>query len=175
MKKIIAFMLLTVMAVTLFAGCTKKEDTGATTTGTTAAAKKVDVKDIFKKAEDKIGKEEIAANQDADAEMLETYYGIKEDLLDAYVLKFPLINVKAEEVFIAKVKDGKMEEVKKGIEQRKTALDEQWKQYLPDQYELVKNGKIFENGNYIMYVVTLSLESSILISSSVLKQSPPTI
>ena len=65
-----------------------------------------------------------------------------------------MINVKAEEVFVAKVKDGKMDAVKEGIEKRQADLDAQWKQYLPDQYELVEKAQTVVNGNYVLFVVS---------------------
>ena len=65
-----------------------------------------------------------------------------------------MINVKAEETFVAKVKDGKMDAVKEGIEKRNADLVEQWKMYLPDQLELVEKSQIVVNGNYVLYVVS---------------------
>ena len=74
--------------------------------------------------------------------------------LDSYVAKVPMINVKATEFFIAKVKDGKMDTVKEGIAKRQADLDEQWSMYLPDQLELVQNYKLVDSGDYVMFAVT---------------------
>lgn len=80
-------------------------------------------------------------------------YGIDASLLNDYSLNIPLMVVHASEIFIAEVADGNMDAVKAGIESRKQALLDSWSQYLPDQYELVQNAKIVENGNYIIFVV----------------------
>ena len=103
---------------------------------------------------------EIAKNgdlpslSDVDAATLEAVYGISSDDLVDYVCKMPLINVKATEYFIAEVKDGKMDSVKASLEARQDALDQQWSQYLPDQYELVQNYQLVTNGNYVLFVVS---------------------
>ena len=60
----------------------------------------------------------------------------------------------ATEYFIAQVKDGKMDSVKASLEARQDALDQQWSQYLPEQYELVKNYQLVTNGNYVLFVVS---------------------
>lgn len=148
MKRFIALTLVAVMAVTLFAGCSKKN-----TDATTAAPKNPEVKDIWTKIEEKIGKDNMPSLMDADAEMISTFYYVKAEDIESYAVKFPMMNVKAEEYFLAKVKDGKMDAVKEGIEKRKADLDAQWKQYLPDQYELVKKAQTVINGNYILFAV----------------------
>lgn len=50
-------------------------------------------------------------------------------------------------------KEGKLDTVKKGVEKRLENLKELWSQYLPDQYELVKNSVTYENGNYYFFIV----------------------
>ena len=80
-------------------------------------------------------------------------YGIDASILNDYSLNIPLMVVHASEIFIAEVADGNMDAVKAGIEARKQALLDSWSQYLPEQYELVQNAKIVENGSYIIFVV----------------------
>ena len=97
---------------------------------------------------------ELPDFMDLDDGLLSDLYGIDAGDLDSYVAKVPMINVKATEFFIAKVKDGKMDTVKEGIAKRQADLDEQWSMYLPDQLELVQNYKLVDSGDYVMFAVT---------------------
>lgn len=108
-----------------------------------------------------IAKNELPGLTDLDADTLNSVYGIKSSDLDSYICKMPLINVSATEFFIAKVKDGKMDAVKKAVKARQASLEEQWKQYLPEQLELVQNYKLVTNGNYLLFVVSEYADSAV--------------
>ncbi len=84
---------------------------------------------------------------------LSDMYGIDPALVEEYVAEIPLMNVQATEIFIAKVKDGKMDAVKAGIQSRLDSLDELWSRYLPDQYELVQNHQLVEEGSFIFLAI----------------------
>ncbi len=84
---------------------------------------------------------------------LSDMYGIDAALVEEYVAEIPLMNVQATEIFIAKVKDGEMDAVKAGIQSRLDSLDELWSRYLPDQYELVQNHQLVEEGNFIFLAI----------------------
>lgn len=83
------------------------------------------------------------------------------DCLEEFTAEMSWINIRASEIFIAKVKPGKMEEVKKAILARQAALDNLWKHYLQDQYELVKNYKLVEKGDYIMFAVCENADKAV--------------
>ena len=95
-----------------------------------------------------------ASMSDVDAATLSALYGIDSNDLVSYVCKMPMMSVQATEFFVAEVKDGKMDTVKAGVEKRQADLDTQWSQYLPEQYELVKNYKLVTSGNYILFAVS---------------------
>ena len=97
---------------------------------------------------------ELPDFMDLDDGLLSDLYGIDAADLDSYVAKVPMINVKATEFFIAKVKSGKMDAVKDGVAKRQADLDEQWSSYLPEQLELVQNYKLAESGDYVLFAVT---------------------
>lgn len=103
--------------------------------------------------------DKLPALMDLDGETLEAMYGIKPDWVNAYVCKFPMMNVHATEIFIASVKDGCMEDVKKAIEARKEALDATWSMYLPAQYELVQKSETLEKDGFILFAVTEQMDS----------------
>ena len=81
-------------------------------------------------------------------------YGIDTADLEDYISKSPMMNVQATEFFIAKVKPGKMDTVKKAVEGRVDDLVEQWSQYLPEQLELVEDARVVTNGDYIMLAIS---------------------
>ncbi|MBR4878740.1 MAG: DUF4358 domain-containing protein [Clostridia bacterium] len=151
MKKFTALSLALILVLSLFAGCTAEK--------ATASAKNPEVSEIVAKIDEVLadkngGEENMIAKMDGDDEMTSTFYYLNTEDLESYSLKFPMINVRAEETFVAKVKDGKMDAVKEGIEKRNADLIEQWKMYLPDQLELVEKSQIVVNGNYVLYVVS---------------------
>lgn len=80
-------------------------------------------------------------------------YGIGSSSMAEFVGKMPMMSVKATEYLVVKAADGQVDAVKNGMLKRQADLDAQWKQYLPEQYELVKNYKLVANGNYVLFVI----------------------
>jgi ferredoxin len=56
-------------------------------------------------------------------------------------------------VKVAKVKDGKMAEVEKILEQRKEAIAAKWNAASTDGFDYAKEPVIYKSGNYIMLAV----------------------
>ena len=108
-----------------------------------------------------ISKNELPTLTDLDADLLSSIYGIDASDLEEYICKMPLMNVQATEFFIAKVKDGKMDTVKKALQAHQADLEEQWSQYLPAQLELVKNYKLVTSGSYVLFAVTEYADSTV--------------
>ena len=108
-----------------------------------------------------ISKNELPAFTDLDADLLSSIYGIDAGDLEEYICKMPLMNVQATEFFIAKVKDGKMDTVKKALQAHQADLEEQWSQYLPEQLELVQNYKLVTSGSYVLFAVTEYADSAV--------------
>ncbi len=100
---------------------------------------------------------------------LSALYGISAADLEEYVCMMPLMGVHSTEFFIAKVKDGKMDAVKAGIAKRQADLDAQWAQYLPEQYELVKNYKLVTNGSYVLFAISEYADDAVSIFNSYTK------
>lgn len=53
---------------------------------------------------------------------------------------------------IVKPKNGKVESVKKELDQYMKELEKKWSTYLPDQYQIVKNRMETEVGSYFIYI-----------------------
>lgn len=84
--------------------------------------------------------------------------GFYEELFDIELIQrviyLPTFNITATEIVVVELADSSdAEKVLEIIEKRHGDLDTLWKQYLPQQYELVKNAKTVQNGDFIMFVV----------------------
>ena len=79
-------------------------------------------------------------------------YGINTGSFSSVSVYGTMINVKANEIIVIKA-GGNLGEAKTVLQNRKNALIEQWKHYLPDQYELVQNGVIETRGDYAVLVI----------------------
>lgn len=72
------------------------------------------------------------------------------------------MSVKANEVIVIKAKDSAgVSKAKKALSSRKAALEEQWKNYLPDQYEIVQAGTITSKGLYVTLVIAEGASSAV--------------
>lgn len=120
-----------------------------------------DANEAYEKAVDGI---ELSSMADISEDMLSDAYGIDSSILKSYVVKIPLMNVRADEIAVFQVKKKKdVATVKEGIKKRQAALEENWKYYLPDQYENVKNYQIAVEGNYVLFVI--SSEAATIVSN----------
>lgn len=64
-----------------------------------------------------------------------------------------MMNVNADEIFVLEANSAEeVEALKEGLERELAAQTQTWEQYLPDQYEKVKNNVIETNGNFLLYV-----------------------
>ncbi|GMK37755.1 hypothetical protein PCCS19_08090 [Paenibacillus sp. CCS19] len=86
---------------------------------------------------------------------IKTLYHLDPALLDSYVVKIPLMNVKTNEIAIVKVKDAKdVQTVEDAIKQRAADVQKTFETYLPDQYDNAKNYKLVTKGNYILFAIS---------------------
>ena len=117
------------------AGCTSKP-----------SATEVDLSKVSESVYEKVESGEIEMgmmSENLDASALMDLYGLDIKDLESYDVRIAMFEAK----------EGKLDTVKKGVEKRLENLKELWSQYLPDQYELVKNSVTYENGNYYFFIV----------------------
>lgn len=98
------------------------------------------------------------AMEDTTADAL-TLYGLSTDLVTDYTLQITMMSPGIDEIFIAKVVEGKSDEVKKLLEERVQVLSDE-KAFYPEDEEAVDGAKIFTNGDYIMLYVVGDPEAS---------------
>ena len=157
MKKVITFMLIVIMCLSLI-GCGKSKK----------EVKNIPVADIMAAVEKEVEFRPMENFQSGD--ILNAQYYIKDEDVEEYIIKKAMMNVSASEITIIKAKDeSKVEAIKNGVEKRQEDLDKQGAQYLPDQHELVKNAKIKVVGNYVIFIVDEESEKIEKIIDSQLK------
>ncbi len=158
MKKWTALVLCALLGTALLAGCKGGE-------------KEPDVtpEEILNKIVETVGEDDLPQMTDIDDDALSTLYGIDYNVLEDYRGKTAMINVRADEFFVAKVKEGEMEAVEAGIAQRQEDLDATWSQYLPDVYETVKDARVVKNGSFILFVVSEKADDAVAVFDEMTK------
>ena len=87
----------------------------------------------------------------------EALTGVKVDDVDEFLVKNSVMT-QASSYFILKPTEGKKDAVKDAMDKYMETLEENWKTYLPDQYELVKNRLEEEYGDYLVYIISTDNE-----------------
>ncbi|MCY6484862.1 DUF4358 domain-containing protein [Clostridium aestuarii] len=93
----------------------------------------------------------------------------EEDIEQSSILQV-MINVNSDLIIVLKAKDeSKVESLKASLEKVKEQQDNVWSQYLPDQYEKVKNNIIKSKGKYVIYITYSNPESIEAVFDNALK------
>lgn len=94
-----------------------------------------------------------------DDEMFQERYYLDSTKVANYVVYMPMMMVKSTEYAIIEAKSlDDVKSVKEGVQKHVDDLIEQWKNYLPDQYELVQNCKVITKDRYVALIISTNLE-----------------
>lgn len=88
-------------------------------------------------------------------EFYKDIYGIDKSQFADVLIYGTMISVKANEIILIKVNNES--DISKAVDlltKRKEQVYKTWEQYLPDQFEMVKNGVIKTNGKYAALIIT---------------------
>ena len=92
--------------------------------------------------------------------MLLEQMDLKQEELDEGVFMAPMMNINSDQIIILKAKElDNVDSLKEALER---ALEQQvitWEQYLPDQFEKVKQNIISSEGPYLIYITANNPES----------------
>ncbi len=94
------------------------------------------------------------AMMNVDSEQMETLLGLTSEDVEEFTMKVPTFVVSSSTYIIVKPAEGKEDLVKEKLDLYMTNLETQWSTYLPEQYELVKNRKEEQLGEYLIYIVS---------------------
>lgn len=156
MKRLIAFLCACVTMA--FAGCsnTSEDAPDTTTTAPTSQSDSFDREDnrtareLFDKAKSALG--EIPMTVSLDEETFREFYGDGE--IEEFICEIPSMNVHATEICVVKFKEKvSLDDAEKFFRKRQESLEQIWENYLPDQYEIVKNSQVGVNGRYALYCI----------------------
>ena len=79
--------------------------------------------------------------------------GIKQEQLNAGYVIAAMMSVNSDEIILLEAKDEtEVASLKTALEKELAAQTQTWEQYLPDQFEKVKNNIIQTNGNFLIYI-----------------------
>ena len=113
----------------------------------------LNLEEVNTQMSEKIGIDE-AAMANIDKTILENLYQIEPDMVANVVGKVPMMNVHASMYLVIEAAEGKEEEVFNKVKEYSQAQEEQWKMYLPAQYELVQNRKEGIVGKYVYLIIS---------------------
>lgn len=161
MKKIIALMCACLTIV--MAGCSAKKDdneassqsSDTTTTqqsaNNTPPKEEITINEIFDASKSAMG--EIPRTVSLDKEVFAELYG-DIDKVEEFICEIPAMNVHATEICVVRFKENVTEEqAEEFFEERQKSLIKTWEEYLPEQYEIVKDYKVAVNGPYALYCI----------------------
>ena len=88
------------------------------------------------------------------SELYKDMYGIDKSKFEDVIVSGSMMSVKTNEIIVIKVKNEEdISSAVKILEERKNQVYKTWEQYLPDQFELVKQAKIKTNGKYAALII----------------------
>ena len=103
----------------------------------------------------------IAMPQKLDDETLKDVFNIDPADIEEYYGEYSVVNTSSDHIIAVKVKEGRMDDVKKAFEERRDSVVKDFEQYLPDQLEQAKNASIIEKGPYLFFVIAGDAEKGI--------------
>ena len=87
-------------------------------------------------------------------EDLQNDFSINSEWVKQVIGQRPYVNVTSSMYVIVEVTEGNVDNVVSAFERYGESYDEMWKDYLTEEYELVKNRKIGAKGNYVYFIVS---------------------
>ena len=87
-------------------------------------------------------------------EDLQNEFLINNEWVKQVIGQRPYVNVTSSMYVIVEVTEGNVDNVVSAFEKFGESYDEMWKNYLTEEYELVKNRKIGAKGNYVYFIVS---------------------
>ncbi len=93
--------------------------------------------------------------EEGDIKSLRKLYYINKNQVEDFVSFVPKSNMNANEILVLKVKDEKdIPTIKSGIEERIKKQGESFKNYRPEEYNLIENAILEVEGNNIIFIIS---------------------
>ncbi|WP_027632228.1 DUF4358 domain-containing protein [Clostridium hydrogeniformans] len=92
--------------------------------------------------------------EEGDAKDLKKLYGINSKDIEDFILYMPESNMKASEIIVIRLKTKESKDIiKEKVEKRADNQGNSFENYVPEEYDLIKNKVVEEKGNYIFMVI----------------------
>ena len=141
MKKVLALVMTLVLAISL-AACS--QDSGS-------ANQSADLPKVLETMKSEVGFSDVI---DIDEAGLKSNYGIEAEDVKQFAALADASGIKCEEVVLIEAKDADAAgRVKAKLEKRMESKLAQNKDYLPEQYAIIKKCKVEQKGNYVSMIV----------------------
>lgn len=102
---------------------------------------------------------DLSKMEEGNKTKLRKLYGINAKNLEDFVVYAPKTNMEANELLILKVKNqDDVDDLQESIEKRIEKQSDSFKNYSPDQYDLLENHTLKVKGKYIMLVVSKDVD-----------------
>lgn len=115
------------------------------------------IAELIQQIEDEVG---FASMMDVTGDMIkDIYYMDSDEYVEEGVFHQAMMNVKANDLVIIKLKDAtNFDKVKDALTKRAEDVIKQFSTYLPDQHENAKNYQIVQEGEYVLYSISHNQE-----------------
>lgn len=151
MKKLMTIFTAAICCLALFAGCgAAKDEAGSSPAAGPEMKEGQTVQTVVDQIATEVG---VAMPSDVDDNFLRDMCYIAPEDTDAYAGKIAIVNTSADNVIAVQAKEGKIDAVKEGLEKRLGDVQKSFEQYLPEQYEKAKKGRVIVRGNYVFLLV----------------------
>ena len=155
MKRLIAFLLAAMLLVSL-AACGGSGDGGdAAPTSSPDAVPSADLTALYESMA-----ETLPDMMLMDEGSMLNYYGVDASMCSQAVLAICADGLRADEVWLMEAKDeASLKELQAMAESRLTAKENETIDYLPDQYEIVKEAELYTKGLYLVFLVSPDVDA----------------
>lgn len=145
MKKLFSLVMVGVMAFSLVACSTKKDDQG------TGNIKDVPVSEIQTAVKDAYG-EAYIPSMDYDEESLESIFGVKADWYDEFIAQGPMMSAHVDTFVAIKAKEANVQDVVDALNSYREYLVNDSMQYPMNQIK-IQASRVEQVGNYVFFIL----------------------
>ena len=145
MKKLFSLVMVGVMAFSLVACSTKKDDQGA------ANIKDVPVSEIQTAVKEAYG-EAYIPSMDYDAQTLESIFGVKEDWYEEFIAQGPMMSAHVDTFVAIKAKEANVQDVVDALNSYREYLVNDSMQYPMNQIK-IQASRVEQVGNYVFFIL----------------------
>jgi len=145
MKRILALFTALAMLLVVSSGCSKKNKI--------VIKKDTTLQNIVDQVAEEFGDFYVQMPSKLAANTLKDLLNIDPSIVEEYAGDFAMSMTSADNFIAIKAKEGKAEEVKQALENRRAQVQKTFEQYLPGPLQVAKAGKVIVKGDYVFLIM----------------------